>query len=219
MFGTSDRKHVKEIAFRFLCDTPNIDETLQAFWDKYEHKVKQWYRDQYQDTDIVISASPEFLLAPIAKRLKIQAVLATRMDKHTGKIKGENCRGEEKLHRLRTYDQKLKISDFYSDSLSDMPLLKLAHKAYVVKGHTVTLLKKEDMAKEAPTTHKETPQTRRELARELFLYAIIEVSTAALDVILFKAFTNIGIPLLVANFMSVSVADWFKLYPKCKVQL
>jgi putative flippase GtrA len=49
-------------------------------------------------------------------------------------------------------------------------------------------------------------QSKKALLRELFLYGIIGVSTAALDVILFKVFRTIGIPLLIANFMSVSTA-------------
>lgn len=59
---------------------------------------------------------------------------------------------------------------------------------------------------EQPETKQGTNSSRKALLRELFLYGIIGGSTAALDVILFKVFTTIGIPLLIANFMSVSVA-------------
>lgn len=48
--------------------------------------------------------------------------------------------------------------------------------------------------------------SRKALVRELFLYGVIGGSTAALDVVLFKVFHTVGIPLLVANFMSVSTA-------------
>lgn len=44
------------------------------------------------------------------------------------------------------------------------------------------------------------------LIRELFLYGVIGGSTAALDVVLFKVFRAVGIPLLIANFLSVSTA-------------
>jgi len=47
---------------------------------------------------------------------------------------------------------------------------------------------------------------KKALLRELFLYGIIGGATAAMDVVLFKVFRTIGIPLLVANFMSVSIA-------------
>lgn len=55
-------------------------------------------------------------------------------------------------------------------------------------------------------TDTTTTQSKKALMRELFLYGIIGASTAALDVILFKVFRVIGIPLLIANFMSVSTA-------------
>lgn len=48
--------------------------------------------------------------------------------------------------------------------------------------------------------------SRKALLRELFLYGIIGGSTAALDVLLFKVFRVVGIPLLLANFLSVSIA-------------
>lgn len=206
IFGISDRKRVKQVAFRFLRDMSDIDKTLNEFWTKHELKIKQWYRNQHQASDIVISASPEFLLDPIAKKLKIQALLATRMDKHSGEINGENCREEEKLRRLKEYDAKLKPDNVYSDSWSDAPLLGLANRAYIVKRHTITLLDKEDLIWQASEIHKEATQSRKALVRELFLYGIIGGSTAALDVVLFKVFITIGVPLLIANFMSVSVA-------------
>lgn len=53
---------------------------------------------------------------------------------------------------------------------------------------------------------KEILSNRKALLRELFLYGIIGGSTAALDVILFKVFRVIDVPLLIANFLSVSIA-------------
>lgn len=132
------RKQFKEAVFSFLRDIPDIDTTVDAFWMKNKRKIKPWYVQQREATDIVISASPEFLLAPITKTLSARTLLATKMDKHTGKIAGENCRGEEKVRRLRAYDSTLQVGSFYSDSLSDMPLLKLAEHPFIVKGDTIT---------------------------------------------------------------------------------
>ena len=56
------------------------------------------------------------------------------MDRHTGETEGENCHGEEKVRRLREAYPEVEIREFYSDSLSDTPLAKLADKAYLVKG-------------------------------------------------------------------------------------
>lgn len=48
--------------------------------------------------------------------------------------------------------------------------------------------------------------SKRSLFRELVLYGIIGLSTAAFDVALFRVFRTVEIPLLLANFMSVSIA-------------
>jgi len=55
------------------------------------------------------------------------------MDKKTGKINGENCRGEEKVNRLKELYKDIEIDNFFSDSLSDTPLALLAKKAYIIK--------------------------------------------------------------------------------------
>lgn len=131
--GSVQRKQVKQVAFAFLRDIKDVDTVVNAFWVKHRRNIMPWYLSQHQDSDIIISASPEFLLAPIAKELGVRTLIATRMDKHTGKIEGENCRGIEKLRRLKAHNEAIAINEFYSDSLSDMPLLELAQKPYLVK--------------------------------------------------------------------------------------
>jgi len=48
--------------------------------------------------------------------------------------------------------------------------------------------------------------SKKSLIRELILYGLIGGSTAALDVALFHLFFTIGVPLLLANFISVNIA-------------
>lgn len=134
------RKQVKQVAFAFLREIKNIDSVVNNFWKTHEHNIKPWYLNQRHSTDLIISASPYFLLAPIAKKLGISSPIATEMNPKTGKIIGENCRANEKVIRLRKYDPAIKIDSCYSDSLSDMPLLSLAKHAYIVKKHSVTTL-------------------------------------------------------------------------------
>ena len=112
---------------------PDIDRAVEAFWDEYFPRVNRWYLDHQQPDDIIISASPEFLIAVPAGRLGLR-LLASRVDRHTGETEGENCHGEEKVRRLREAYPEVEIREFYSDSLSDTPLAKLADKAYLVKG-------------------------------------------------------------------------------------
>jgi len=200
------RKEIKQVAFAFLRDIPDVENLVRRFWDSHEHKIKPWYLAQKQTTDLIISASPEFLLKPIAEKLGIATPIATVMDPQTGKINGENCRAKEKVTRFKAAYPSAHITACYSDSLSDTPLLELADNAYIVKKHTITELQVHLNDKMGRVTIKETMLQNKALLRELFLYGIIGGSTAALDIVLFKAFRTAGIQLLIANFMSVSIS-------------
>jgi phosphatidylglycerophosphatase C len=146
-FGRATRKQIKQVAFAYLRDVPDANAALENFWSTHQKKIKQWYLDQKQPTDLIVSASPEFLLEPIARKLGIAKPIATRMDIRTGQITGENCRAEEKVTRIHDYDPSIKIANCYSDSMSDMPLLRLADNGFMVKKHTVTPLDRTDMSK------------------------------------------------------------------------
>ena len=76
ILGVKSKTQFKEKMYRFLRYVPDIDSSLENFWNKNENKVKQWYRDRQQEDDIIISASPEFLLEPICKRLGIKHLIA-----------------------------------------------------------------------------------------------------------------------------------------------
>lgn len=133
LLGLRNRKEVKQVAFSFLRDIQNIDNLVSDFWGKHTKNIKPWYMSQHKTSDVIISASPDFLLEPVAKGLGVKVLLATRMDRYSGKIKGENCRGVEKVRRLQAHNPGIVVNEFYSDSLSDLPLAKLANRAYLVK--------------------------------------------------------------------------------------
>ena len=142
VIGKKNRKQIKQVAFSFLKDINDIDDELQHFWVKHEHKVEEWYLKQKKSSDIVISASPEFLLQPIVSKLGIETLIGTKMNKTTGVITGENCRAEEKVSRLTKAKLNVEILNAYSDSMSDLPLLNLAKNAYIVRKSVVRKLEK-----------------------------------------------------------------------------
>ena len=132
-----NKTRLKEYFFSFL---PAIDaETMvEAFWNMNRNKIFDWYINQQKHDDIIISASPKFLLLPICNRLKIGCLIASEVDVKTGKFIGENCRGQEKVRRLQAEYNTVCIDSFYSDSLADLPLAKIAEKAFLVKKGLVT---------------------------------------------------------------------------------
>lgn len=112
----------------------DIENEVNIFWDKNKSSIKKWYLKNQKEDDIIISASPEFLLKPICKILNITNLIASRVDSKTGKYDGENCYGSEKVVRLRANFPNVKIDEFYSDSYSDQPLASLAKSPFLVVG-------------------------------------------------------------------------------------
>lgn len=126
------KTEMKEVMYRFLTKiNPEFD--IKMFWDTHEKNIKSWYLKQKQNSDIIISASPEFLLKPICERLGINNLTASKVDVYTGKYSGINCHGEEKV-RLFFENYGGVIDEFYSDSYSDSPLAEISKKAFMVKG-------------------------------------------------------------------------------------
>jgi len=122
----------------FVSSTDQKKENMvKDFWILNEKKIKTWYRENKKESDIIISASPEFLLFPVTEKLDIQDVIATKLDINTGKIDGKNCRGKEKVVRFQEKYKLEEIDNFYSDSDADLPLATIAKRAYKVKGMQV----------------------------------------------------------------------------------
>lgn len=113
----------------------DVEAELEAFWDLHQHKIFPWYPGQQEETDIIISASPEFLLRPICSRLGIRHLIASRVDPKTGAYTGKNCWGPEKVDRLQEELGITHCGKFFSDRYSDQPLADIADEAFlIVKG-------------------------------------------------------------------------------------
>ena len=124
----------KQRMFGYLRLIGNVDKAVDDFWKEHFDRVKTWYPERQKASDVVISASPEFLVAPACKKLGIKYIMGSRVDKHSGKFSGKNCHGEEKVNRFREIFPAATIDEFYSDSYSDSPLAELAKEAFMVKG-------------------------------------------------------------------------------------
>ena len=128
------KKIFKQKLFSIVTKIPDIDKAVLDFWAENKKNIKKWYMEMKQPTDIIISASPEFLLEPICAELGVECLMATRVDKTTGLFDGENCHGKEKVTRLYTRYPEAEIDEFYSDMFCDTPLALISKKAFIVKG-------------------------------------------------------------------------------------
>lgn len=128
------KKRVKQLLFFFIpWHKKSLPKLVNKFWEKNANKIFDWYSFQKKEDDIIISASLTFLLEPIMNTLAIKNWISTKYDVETGKIDGENCYGEEKLKQFKKKFKNQELEAFYSDSLSDLPMMNYARTAYLVK--------------------------------------------------------------------------------------
>ena len=130
-----NKTKMKETFYKIFTFINIDDKLLEEFWNTHDKKIKKFYIDRKHDIDIIISASPEFLLKPISKKLGVKELMASRVDPKTGKYDGINCHDVEKVRRLNEKYKDYEVLESFSDSLkSDRPILELAKSAYLVKG-------------------------------------------------------------------------------------
>ncbi|MBQ7203838.1 MAG: haloacid dehalogenase-like hydrolase [Eubacterium sp.] len=116
LLGVISFTQFKRICFLYYPLIPKS--AVKKFWDKHEKEVHPWFKTRPRYS-VVISASPDFLIEEMQRRLGFDKLICTRHNPKTGAIIGENCRGEEKVKRLyQEFDKdEIEVVDVYSDSL------------------------------------------------------------------------------------------------------
>lgn len=133
----SSKEEMKEMYFSFLKGVRTDKTFVDDFWKQNQSKLKEWYLNQKRKDDVIISASPEFLLKPICDVLGINNLIATKVELSSGKFLSKNCQGAEKVVRFKEIFPEAEIEAFYSDSKSDTYMAKLATKAFRVKKNSI----------------------------------------------------------------------------------
>jgi phosphatidylglycerophosphatase C len=125
------------------------DKDLEYFYDAY--LLKNIYKDALKEMEhkksqgyyiLLVSASPIAYMKYFEKFPFVDMVIGTELEiinnNYVNKIKGANCKGNEKVRRIRNF---LKENGFiidytnsyaYSDSLSDLPMLNLVKNKYLI---------------------------------------------------------------------------------------
>lgn len=134
----------KEHFFSFI-KLIDVDKFVEEFWNVEERNIRQWYKDIKDYSDVIISASPEFLIRVPLERIGVKNIIASNVNKENGKFINENCRGENKVIRFYQMFPNEEIQNFYSDSLSDIPLAKKAEHAFFVKKDKILEWNKKDL--------------------------------------------------------------------------
>jgi len=158
-----DERKVKEKFLKFIdgIKEKDLEILVKNFYNSklktilYEDALNMIKKLKNEGYDIyLISASPEFYVNEFYNIKEVDKIIGTRFNFANGiflrKMEGYNCKGEEKVRRLKEFLKGEKIEvDFkesymFSDSLSDKPLLDLVGKPYLInykKNHTIEILR------------------------------------------------------------------------------
>nr|WP_040211150.1 HAD-IB family hydrolase [Clostridium polynesiense] len=164
VIGVYDEKKVKETFLKFIdgIHERDMEMLVKEFYEKrlskilYNDAIEMMKNLKNQGYKIyLISASPEFYLKELYNLKIVDKIIGTRFlcenGYHSRRMEGENCKGEEKVKRLKEELRKENIevdyknSYMFSDSLSDKPLMDIVGNAYLInykkKHDTIQILK------------------------------------------------------------------------------
>jgi phosphatidylglycerophosphatase C len=140
--GRADRDDTKErLLGRLLAGRPagGVEAAGARYADRLATSLRpdiverlRWHRESGHEL-VLVSASPTVYLEPLGAQLGFAAVLATRLEiaadgTLTGRLDGGNCRGPEKVTRLRAWLGTREPTEVwaYGDSAGDDDLLAFA---------------------------------------------------------------------------------------------
>jgi phosphatidylglycerophosphatase C len=140
-----DRGRIKAAAAReFLRGVPRarLEADAQAFAEQVSADLLRpdalatWTQWRGKPVRLVIvTASPDLIVAPFARRLGADALIGTELafdaqDRVTGAFATPNCRGPEKVARLKAaFGPKVEIKAAYGDTAGDREMLAMAELA------------------------------------------------------------------------------------------
>jgi phosphatidylglycerophosphatase C len=137
-----DRGRIKAAAVReFLKGTPRdrLEAEARTFAEGHSRRLlrpdavaawKRWRSDHVRL--VIVTASPDLIVAPFARGLGADAIIGTQLafdagDRATGGFATPNCRGPEKVARLKAaFGEDVELKAAYGDTGGDREMLAMA---------------------------------------------------------------------------------------------
>lgn len=134
-FNKISREKYRDGIYLILKNLKDVNAEVEKFWEGRKKKILSWYKLKQKDDDVIVSSTPKFLLEPLLKEMHIRNYILTEFDVTARRCVGLLNFGNEKLRRFKLHYDVNDIDEFYTDSLSDTPLLRVAKRAYIVKNY------------------------------------------------------------------------------------
>jgi len=134
--GLIEFEIVKETMLSFIFKIKNYKEFVNDFVNLHMKNIKSFYKERQSEFDVIVTASYELWINVFAEKIGIKHVIGTKTD-DKGHIIGKNCKGEEKINRIKEEFPNIAYMCSYSDSSVDIPILELSNIAFVVEGNNL----------------------------------------------------------------------------------
>lgn len=122
----------------FLKNNIYTQSLVSGFWAENGKKLKKNFLEMIKEDDVIISASPRFLLSKVSDMINTKNIICTEIDEKSEKLTFL-CYGKNKIQAFDKAYPGVEIDEFYTDSISDMPMIKKAKKSYMVKGEKISI--------------------------------------------------------------------------------
>ena len=128
------KEKFKSCFFSFLKNDDNPKKSITDFWKIKESNINEELKKIILEDPnaVIVSASPEFLIKPIAEKLGVSKYICSNVDIKTGMWLDNNCHGKNKIIFLRKKYKKFDIENSYSDSYSDRFIAQESKNAYLI---------------------------------------------------------------------------------------
>lgn len=133
---------VEKIANKIFFDKQLLKKYVEEFWKLNSYKLKQDLIQNIKEEDVIITASPRFLIEGIMDKLNTSNLICTEYNIDYGKIEFV-CYGENKVHKFKEIYPDIELESFYTDSFNDLAMMNFAKIVYLVKGEKILEYKKD----------------------------------------------------------------------------
>ena len=117
---------------KVLDDPDSLNEFVSRFWATHAHKLNKDIVKLIESGDVIITASPSFLINGVSDLINTKNILGTEIDLKQKKLVWYNF-GDNKVVRYRSIYGYRQIDAFYTDSFYDVYLMDISREVYIVR--------------------------------------------------------------------------------------
>lgn len=131
-------KGCAKYAHNYISSFSEPEKMVAEFWNSHMKKIKKWYKPQKDD--IIMTASFNVIMDEVCKRLGVSRCICSVINRKTLEVEYLNFNKNKKEKFIEMFGN-VEIDEFYTDSISDMPMVEISKTAYLVKGSKITKIK------------------------------------------------------------------------------